>query len=211
MQIAVLASIHRYPVKALRAQTLARSDVLADGLAGDRTAALVVVSEGHARTGKTYRGKEHARLHTLAAPDDALRAAADAGVRATCDDALGRYFDVHPVSLIFDTWLAGLAARTGAPVEALRFRPNLVATAAPGFDSRERELVGARLQVGSVELEVVEPIQRCITPSYDLTTGERDRTLARALAVDLENVMGVYCTVVRPGTLATGDAIERIV
>jgi uncharacterized protein YcbX len=211
VQLAVLASIHRYPVKALRAQALAQADVLTDGIAGDRTAALVVRSEGHARTGKTYRGKEHARLHTLAAPDDALRAAADAGVDATCEDGQGRYFDVHPVSLIFDTWLAGLAAHTGAPVEALRFRPNLVAAAVPGFGLRERDLVGARLRIGSVELEVVEPIQRCITPSYDLTTGERDRTLARALAVDLENVMGVYCTVVQPGTLAAGDAIEQLV
>ncbi len=91
----------------------------------------------------------------------------------------------------------------------MRFRPNLVATAAPGFAKREADLSGSELRIGSVALTVVQPIIRCVTPSYDLVTSERDQGLARALAVDLGNVMGVlHCTVVQPGRLATGDAIE---
>lgn len=208
MQIGTLRAIYRYPVKALRGETLAAADVFADGVDGDRTSALVVVTEGHSRTGKTYRGKENARLHTLADSEGGVQAAAGAGLVAVCEDD-GRYFDVHPISLIFDTWLGALEALTGAPVEMLRFRPNLVATAAAGFAQTEADLVGSTLRIGSVALTVVKPIVRCVTPSYDLETGERDRTLARALAVDLGNVMGVYCTVAQPGRLATGDAIAR--
>lgn len=210
MQIGTLAAIHRFPVKSLRGESLAAADVLADGIPGDRAAALVVVTEGHSRTGKTYRGKEHARLHTLTTVDGAVQAAAEAGIVAVRDDVRGHYFDLHPISLIFDTWLAALATETGTLVEPLRFRPNLVASAAPGFARRETDMVGCRLRIGNVEFAVLQPIQRCVTPSYDLTTGERDRVLARALAVDLGNVMGVYCTVAQPGTLATGDTIELL-
>lgn len=210
MLLGTLAAIHRYPVKALRGETLTAADVLADGIAGDRTRALVVVSGGHNRTGKTYRGKENALLHTVDSVDRGMRTAQAAGVVTRSDDADGRYFDVHPISLVFDTWLAALDAFTGGQAEALRFRPNLVATAAPGFAKREADLVGARLRVGDVELTVAKPIIRCVTPSYDLQTGEADRTLAKALAVDLGNTMGIYCTVVQPGRIATSDAIALV-
>lgn len=206
--IGTLTAIHRYPVKALRGETLAAADVAADGLAGDRTAALIVVSDGHSRTGKTYRGKEDARLHTLASAEGAVQAAASAGLVAVREDTEGRYFDAQPISLIFDTWLERLEALCGTPAEALRFRPNLVAAAAPGFRAREPELVGKRLRIADVELTVIKPITRCVTPSYDLVSGERNPALARALAVDLGNLMGIYCAVVHPGRIAIGDAIE---
>ena len=209
MQAGRLIAIHRYPVKALRGETLASADVLRDGIAGDRTSALIVTAERHARAGKTFRGKEHSRLHTIAHAPDGVRAAADAGVDVEVAPR-GRYFDVHPISLIFDSWLGDLEALCGATVEALRFRPNLVAAAAPGFAAREAALVGARLRIGGVELEVLEPIVRCVTPSYDVETGERDLAIARALAGERGNVMGVYCAVREPGRTATGDVVLSI-
>ena len=90
-----IVAIHRYPVKALRGETLAAADVLADGLAGDRTSALIVAAEHHARSGKTLRGKEHARLHTVAGESAGVREAAAAGVAVTVAPG-SRYFDVHP-------------------------------------------------------------------------------------------------------------------
>lgn len=209
MHLGRLVAIHRFPVKALRGETLAAADVLADGIAGDRTAALIVAGERHARAGKTLRGKEHARLHTVESAADGVREAAGAGVDVVVA-AHGRYFDVHPISLIFDTWIGDLEALAGTAVEALRFRPNLVAAAAPGFASREAALVGARLRIGTTELQVLEPIDRCVTPSFDLRTGERNSTIARALAVERGNVMGVYCAVATPGRLACNDDIVEI-
>ena len=209
MQLGSVAAIFRYPVKALRAETLAATVVLADGLEGDRTSALVVTTKGHARSGQTFRGKEHPRLHTLRSSNDGIREAAAAGVGTTLT-AGGRHFDVHPISLIFDTWLAELATMAGRDIEAVRFRPNLVATAAPGFAQREAELVGTRLRVGGVALTVIKPITRCVTPSYDLSSGERDMHIARALAVDRANIMGIYCQVATPGRIALGDAVLRV-
>jgi uncharacterized protein YcbX len=209
VKLGSVSAIHRYPVKALRAETLAATAVLEDGLEGDRTCALVVTSAGHPRSGQTYRGKEHPRLHTLGDSRDAVGAAAGAGVTAVLDDDARRYFDVHPISLLFDTWLGDLEAVIGYAVEPLRFRPNFVVRAEPEFAGREDDLVGMRLRIGGCALAVVKAIERCVTPSYDLATGERDKTLARALAVDRGNRMGIYCTVATPGRVALGDAVLR--
>lgn len=209
MQIGTARALYRYPVKGLRAQTLARADVLPDGIAGDRGRALIVETPGLARSGKSYRGKEQPRLHTTATVADARQLAAEAGI-AVAETAEGRYFDLLPISIVFDTWLGDLEALTGTPVEALRFRPNVVVAAAAGFAGREGDLLAARLRIGTAEFDVNVPIERCVTPSYDLATGVRDAALARAIAVDRRNHVGIYCTVAVPGTIALGDAVERI-
>jgi uncharacterized protein len=209
VQLGTVVRIERYPIKGLRGESLRVAEIAADGLAGDRTTALIVRNREHARSGKTYRGKEHAQLHTVAAFDEAERLASSAGVALDAAGG-GRFFDALPVSLIFDSWLGDLEAILGYAIDALRFRPNIVAAAVPSFTGREAGLTGARLQLGSAELMVVEPIVRCVTPSFDLATGERDGALARAIVHNRGNIMGVYCTVTRPGTLACGDSIERL-
>ena len=210
MRIGSITALYRYPVKALRAEPLERADVLADGLAGDRASALFVRSDGHARSGKTYRGKEHNLLHTLTTAAAGAALAAQAGLAVEAEDSEPHYFDARPVSLVFDRWLAELAQIAGRPIDPLRFRPNVVAAADRDFAVREADLVGARLRLGTVELDVVEPIVRCVTPSYDVASGATDPEMHRFIAVDRGNIMGVYCTVVRPGTLAVGAEIERI-
>lgn len=210
MRIGSVTALYRYPVKALRAEPLDEADVQSDGFAGDRARALFVRSDGHARSGKTYRGKEHNLLHTVTTIDAGAALAAAAGLAVEVEDSEPHYFDARPVSLVFDRWLAELAQIAGRPIDPLRFRPNVVATADGDFAAHEAELVGARLRLGAVELDVVEPIVRCVTPSYDVATGAADPQMHRFIAVDRGNIMGVYCTVVRPGTLTVGAGIERI-
>jgi hypothetical protein len=207
--LGTVTALYRYPVKSLRGEPLERADVRADGFAGDRERALVVRSADHARAGKTYRGKENRFLHTVDAAADAQALAREAGVAVACADAGPHYFDLEPVSLVFDAWVRELEAPAGRAVEPLRFRPNIVAAAAPAFAASEGDLVGARLTVGAVAFDVVAPITRCVTPSYDLATGEPDRDLQRALVAQRGNLLGVYCRVVVPGAIRVGDAIAR--
>jgi MOSC domain-containing protein len=206
--LGTLVGLWRYPVKSLCFEALQRADVREAGLAGDRRSALFVTSSNHARHGKTFRGKEHNLLHTLREPVAAVALAERSGVQLEhCTE--GPYFDARPVSLIFDRWIAELEAVLETEIDPLRFRPNLFASAR-AFVPAESGLVGAVLCVGDVELRVVEPIQRCVTPSYDVTSGERDPHFQRTVVETRNNVMGVYCTVERPGTVAVGDPIERI-
>jgi len=203
--LGTLVGLWRYPVKSLGFEALERTAVREAGLAGDRRSALFVMSSNHARHGKTFRGKEHNLLHTLREPAAAVALAERNGVQLEhCTE--GPYFDARPVSLIFDRWIAELEGVLETEIDPLRFRPNLFASARASVPA-ESELVGAILSVGDVALRVVEPIERCVTPSYDVTSGERDPRFQRAVVETRNNVMGVYCTVERPGTISLGDAI----
>jgi uncharacterized protein YcbX len=196
----------RFPVKSLRPETLAQVAVDAAGFEGDRRSALFVSSGGHARSGKTYRGKEHNLFHTVATPAAAQALAAERDVELERRDD-GPYFDLRPVSLLLDCWLEEAERLVGRPLDPLRYRPNIYALAAGGFSASEAELVGSVLQLGSVTLRVLEPIGRCVTTTYDVATGESDPLVLRAVAEHRQNTMGVYCEVVQAGTIAQGDAI----
>ena len=207
MDVGTIAALWRYPVKSLKAESLTRATVLEDGLEGDRTAALVVETPSHARSGKPYRGKESSYLHLTADPETAASYAADANVMVTLDRGRPRWFDAGPVSVLFDLWVRDVEALVGEPLEALRWRPNVYVEAAPEFSRREPALVGATLRAGTTVLRVIAPIERCVTPTYDVATGEALPRVLQAVATQRENVVGVYCEVVTPGEVAVGDKL----
>jgi len=207
--LATLANIWRYPVKSLKAQALERADVGERGLAGDRAGALFLATPDRARSGKTFRGKEHRLLHTVSEPGDAVALVEADGFQLQARGG-GPYFDAQPVSLIFDRWIAELERVLGMPLDPRRYRPNLFAHALEPAFPGESELVGAVLQIGGVRLRVVSPIDRCVTTTYDVETGESAPAVLRAVAEHRDNVMGVYCAVEVPGSLAAGDTVRRI-
>ncbi len=208
MDVGRIAGLWRYPVKSLRAEPLQRAAVLADGLDGDRTAALVVETPSHARAGKPYRGKESAQLHLTSDPVTAASYAADACVLVTLDRAQPRWFDAGTVSVLFDMWVRDVEALVGEPLDPLRWRPNLYVTAAAGFVKREADLVGATLRTGGVVLRVGATIRRCVTTTYDIASGEAFPLVLEAVATQRDNVVGVYCEVVVPGDVALGDGVR---
>jgi uncharacterized protein YcbX len=207
-RIGTVAALYRYPVKALRGEALASAAVEAGGFAGDRGSALIVESPDHARTGKTYRGKENRKLHTVATIDAAEDLALGAGLIVDVADAEPHYFDAEPVSIVFDTWVRELEALAGRAVDPLQFRPNIVASAAPDFAVSERDLIGTHLTIGDVALEVVSSIARCATIGYDIATGDADPALQRTLVQERDNKMGIYCRVTTPGTIDAGAEIR---
>ena len=208
MELGTVAGLWRYPVKSLKAEALARATVLADGLEGDRAAALVVETPSHARAGKPYRGKESAHLHLTSDPATAASYARDAGVLVTLDRTRARWFDARPVSVLFDLWVADVEALVGEPLDPLRWRPNLYVRAAPGFAKRETGLVAAKLRIGGVALRVLEPIDRCVTTTYDVATGAAHPRVLETVARRRDNVVGVYCDVLEPGEVALGDTVR---
>jgi uncharacterized protein YcbX len=206
MHAGTLETIWRYPVKSLAPEALERVAVLDDGLEGDRTAALVVTNPAHARAGKPLRGKESNELHRTRGPEAGRAAAARGGVDVLVHDG-SRFFDARPISLIFDTWVADVAALAGRSIDPQRYRPNLYARAAPDFAQREPALVGGLIAIAEVRLRVTDTIGRCVTTTYDVSTGEPDPHVLRVVAQQRNNVVGVYCTVERAGPIATGDPI----
>jgi len=204
--IGVVDRIWRYPVKSLRCVPLDEVLVDEDGLEGDRRAALYVNSPEHARAGKWYRGKEDNRLHLLEASTEAVRVARERGVAVEAKPGVA-LFDDAPVSIVFDMWVRELEAVLGAPVDPQRFRPNFYVRAAAFEGRREADFVGMRLRIGTCVFDVVSPIARCVTITYDPQTGEPDPRVLRAVAEARANVMGIYCTVLSPGRVCRGDRV----
>ncbi len=203
-----MASIWRYPVKSLRGQTLQSVFVSESGIPGDRAEALVVQS-GHVREGKTYRGKEHDRLHLISGKEEGVQLGAARGV-VLDHRSDGPFFDDAPISLILDRWLDELRDYLGHGVEPERFRPNFFVRAWPDFSGGEAALQGAELQLGQARLRVRAPIVRCVTITYDLADGASDPEILRVVAQRRNSWMGVYCDVVQPGDVRTGDSLTMI-
>lgn len=205
MVIGTLDGLRRYPVKSLRGEVHDTLEVGWSGIPGDRAGALVVRS-GHARVGKTYRGKEHERLHLLTSAQAAVDAAAERGTQLTLEHG-EHFFDDAPISLLVDRWLDELSAHAGYRVEWERFRPNFFVRAAPAFALSEDALNGAALQLGTVRLRVRYPIERCVTPTYHLQGLASDPRILRYLAQERNTWMGIYCDVVVAGLVTVGDSV----
>jgi uncharacterized protein YcbX len=209
MDLGTIAGLWRYPVKSLKAEPLTHARILADGLEGDRTAALVVETPSHARAGKPYRGKESAQLHLTSDPETAASYAVDAKVMVTLDRGQPRWFDARPVSVLFDLWVRDVEALVGQTLDPLRWRPNLYVRAEAAFTRREPALVGTTLRAGTAVLRVVETIGRCVTPTYDVGTGTALPLVLEAVATQRGNVVGVYCEVVTPGEVTLGETVRE--
>lgn len=85
------------------------------------------------------------------------------------DDQTG-FSDGFPFLLISQASLDDLNSRIGRTLPMQRFRPNLVVTGcSPYAEDRWR-----RIRIGGIEFRVVKPCSRCVIPSIDTATGERD-------------------------------------
>ncbi|HEY3676161.1 MAG TPA: MOSC domain-containing protein [Candidatus Tumulicola sp.] len=200
-----MVSIWRYPVKSLRGERLDRVELEPGGIPGDRGRALFV-SAGHVRAGKTYRGKEHERLHVLDDAEAARFCAAGRGVTLEAVDG-DHFFDAAPISLLVDRWLDGVSRHMGFDVEFSRFRPNVFVRAGRDFDRDETALGGTLLTVGDACLRVRGPITRCVTITYAPDGNSIQSGVLRYLARERNAWMGVYCDVLQPGTLAINDEV----
>jgi uncharacterized protein YcbX len=205
MLVGRVEALRSYPIKSLRAQTLDSVQIEAGGIPGDRASALMVTS-GHPRAGKTYRGKENDRLHLAPNAEAASADAAERGIAVELREG-EHFFDAAPVSIIVDRWLRPLSEYVGYAVEWQRFRPNVFLKASADFGLGESDLVDSALHIGSTVLRVRTPIERCVTITYHPEGRPSDPRILRFLAQERNSWMGIYCDVVTPGTVKKGDSV----
>lgn len=133
-------------------------------------------------------------------------------VLATHHSQPGTYFDAFPLLIITRSALAELQSRARAGgstsiFDMRRFRPNLVIdTNATGFV--EDAWCGQHLRIGDAVLKVEMSCPRCIMTTHAFAELPRDPKIMRALVEHHGGELGVYASVVTPGTVSANAAVE---
>jgi len=111
------------------------------------------------------------------------------------------------VHLVNRKSLTSLEGMMGAPIDARRFRPNLVID---GLDAwQELDLVGKKLRSGGTTLEIFKRTERCAATNVDPETGERDLKIPSFLSKTLGHTdFGVYARIIDGGRVRVGDTLE---
>ncbi|PRX99075.1 MOSC domain-containing protein [Allonocardiopsis opalescens] len=230
-----LARLYRWPVKSLRGEAVPEAALDAAGLAGDRAYTLLDERPNREEAVLTVRQRP-AMLHWAAAyppgpapsgppvvtgPDgtrygwedptlaEALAAGLDLPLRLGA--ALRHQDRPGTVLVTTESSRAALEAELGAPVDLLRFRPNLhLALDAPAFDE-ETWGPGTVLTIGAAVLETggesTGPCVRCAVPSWDPRGERRWPELQSWVISRHDNLFGTIMQVTRAGVVRVGDPV----
>ena len=225
-----VAAIWRYPVKSMAGESLTEVDVSWNGLAGDRRWAFVrdgmthsnfpwlTIREQpamcHYRPSFTDPDRPEASTTIVRTPTGAAFDVTDPALRAELGTSLPvikterGFFDAEPLSLVTTQTVAALAAMVGADLTPLRFRPNLVVTAADDAPFQEDAWVGSVLRVGGMQMRVDKRDGRCVMVNVDPVTTLRNPAVLKAIAAERQACLGVYGSIVEPGQVAVGDPVS---
>jgi uncharacterized protein YcbX len=122
----------------------------------------------------------------------------------------GQFVDMADVHIVSSATLAHLAAaRPDLDWDVRRFRPNIVIDVGDSAEPFvEASWVGQDIAVGDARVHVDQETVRCAMPLRAQPGGlERQASMYDALESAHHNHVGIYCTVVTPGTVTTGDAV----
>lgn len=197
-----------YPVKSLQGTPAPTVTIGAQGIVGDRAFALRDVATGALLTGR----RDPVLLHATAVvgADGRVALVLPDGTR-TCDDAVLSAWVGRPVQLV-----AGDAFHDSTRVQisivatgdlggwdVRRFRPNVVVQAAT-----VDHLAGTTVRIGSAEVEVVTPIDRCVMVTRPQPGGiAEDRAVLRTIHRQRGSTLAVGGLVRRRGSAAVGDRL----
>ena len=132
--------------------------------------------------------------------------------------APGTFFDLAPIHLVTSSSLDELhRLQPDSQFVVSRFRPNIVIDA-PAGGFVENAWVGATLQLGAdASVNVMMPTMRCVMTTLAQGDLPDDRSILRAAAkhnrVEISGLghwacVGAYASVVTPGSICVGDAID---
>ena len=88
------------------------------------------------------------------------------------------FADGFPLLLLSQASLDLLNSKLGSPVPINRFRPNLVVDGCKAHAEDDWR----QIRIGGMEFDVAKACARCVVPSIDQASGEKDSEILRALA-----------------------------
>jgi len=138
-------------------------------------------------------------------PDDMDRVAnPDWAVRKTPVS----FADGYPILILSEASVADLNKRLETPVDAMRFRPNIILRGCPPFAEDQWKTI----RIGSAVIDVLKPCDRCSVITIDpesATTGKEPlATLATFRRSAAGVLFGQNCATREPALLETGAPVE---
>jgi uncharacterized protein YcbX len=227
-----VVQLWRYPVKSLQGEQLETVTVDFLGLTGDRSHGILDLATGMVLTGRRdpsllmgaarYGAGGSA---TVVLPDGGLATGdgdlsawigrpvrlepAASGLEPTFEADAGQTWGGPPGAFHDDGRVRVSLLGTGT-IAALgqwdvrRFRPNIVLDG-----DQEDGLIGRRVRVGGVILEVVQPVVRCVMVTRPQPGGiDRDLDVLRTIQRARGGTMAVGALAVKPGEVRVGDDVE---
>jgi len=208
-----VAQLRRHPVKSLQGERLEVAAVDLRGVIGDRSWGIRDAVSGALLSAKreprlllataVVRGEGVVVTTPDAGPsvgraaDEALSGLVGRPVRVDLAPAVGPAFvDEAPLHLLT---LAALGEW-----DVRRFRPNVLLDTELDLD----ELVGERLAIGAVVVELLKRTRRCGMTTAEQPGLPKDRDVLRTLARERDVCQGVYARVVATGRVAVDDAVR---
>ena len=220
--MATVREVWRYPVKSMAGERLDECLITGKGLEDDRRWALI--DRTPPRDGKWFNIKQLASLMTYRSRvtegrlevsdpegndiglDGAFAQLLEESKRViTLRELPGENFDDSQVLIVNLASVQAFALEAGMPLDHRRFRANLYVD---GLEPEEElRWLGRVIRAGDAELEVTSRCERCKVITMDPDTTEARPELLRILVELHDERMGVYCRVVRPGSVAVGDFV----
>ena len=224
-----ISEIRRYPVKSMGGESLQSVDVDARGLAGDRWFAVVDATGklGSGKNSRRFRRFDEIFEYHATVVDGDTQVAGPTGSWLVGDPELDRVLgeqtaadvrvlseagtphqDAGQVSLVGTASLDWCREHLDVDGDRRRIRPNLVVSTTEPFV--EERWGGATIRVGTVELTVVERIERCRMVDIAQEGLAEQSGWLKALGRERDLCLGIYADVAGAGIVAVGDRVDVV-
>lgn len=98
---------------------------------------------------------------------------------------------------------------TGTPPDNRRFRLNLILETKTPFI--EHAWAGRTLKIGTVDMEIIEPVSRCAAIGVDPDTKRRDADFVAIMRLNYGHTnLGMFARITKRGTLQKGDIYKVV-
>jgi uncharacterized protein YcbX len=120
----------------------------------------------------------------------------------------GTYYDCWPLMIMTTSALRSLAnAVPDSVIDVRRFRPNFVIDTGDEVGHPEFDWTGRRMAIGTAEIEFIGPCPRCVMVTRAVNDDvPEDRAVLRHIVRDLDQNVGAYARIIKPGTFSVGDS-----
>jgi hypothetical protein len=122
----------------------------------------------------------------------------------------GTYFDLFPIHVLTTSSLRLMAGlNPGAIWDVRRFRPNVLIDTGSSAGAVENQWVNEEIRIGGFVVKGKLLTVRCAMPMHAQAGLPRDPTVLRTIVREANQCLGLYASVIEPGSVAAGDAVER--